>query len=245
VSTKLVNRYIELMKANIAKDIEFDAADAIDGQQRTLLTIAEGAGVLSRLSQVLREMILFHKLYKINRKEPHAHTSKTCIVTLAEDHSDADATKLVALKFMRNKDQFKRELSVREGLDEHYVIMMIRVHDSSSHTEFAGAIKSFDNGVYADYPYCIVLPRAARGLHDVITHDHIAGVPDRILDVKAIVRQIAKALQHFHENGVIHAVRRPSHFLSTAPCHVCVPLFWHCVICSPAPPPPRKSNHRI
>jgi hypothetical protein len=31
-------------------------------------------------------------------------------------------------------------------------------------------------------------------------------VPARILDVKAIVRQIAEALQHFHDKGIIHAV---------------------------------------
>jgi serine/threonine protein kinase len=153
-------------------------------------------------------MILFHKLYKINRKDPNAHQSRTCIVTLAEDYSDAEATAPVALKFMRNKDQFERELTVREGLDEQFVIGVIRSYNSNIDVGFAEPIQSFDNGVYTSYQYCIVLPRAARGLHEVITHDHIAGVPDRILDVKAIVRQIVEALQHFHKKGIIHAVSR-------------------------------------
>jgi serine/threonine protein kinase len=206
VPTVLCARYLEEMKSTITQDGNFDAADAIDGQKRTLLTIAEGSNVNSTLSQLVREMILFHKLYKINRKDPHAHQSRTCIVTLAEDYSNAGATAPVALKFMRNKGQFERELTVREGLDKHFVIRVIRSYNSDSDIGFAKAIESFGNGVYADYQYCIVLPRAARGLHEVITHDHIAGVPGRILDVKAIVGQIAEALQHFHKKGIIHAV---------------------------------------
>jgi serine/threonine protein kinase len=206
VPHELGDRYIKQMKDGIAKDEAFDAADAVDAQERTLLTIAEGANANSRLSKVVREVILFLKLYKIDRKAPPVHTSKTCMVPLAEDYSDAKATLPTALKFMRNADQFKRELSVRKGLDERFVIGVIRSYDSTTDPAFAAAIKSFHNGVYAEYPYCIILPRASRGLHEVITHDHIAGVPARILDVKAIVRQIAEALQHFHDKGIIHAV---------------------------------------
>jgi serine/threonine protein kinase len=199
------------MKAKATKDGNFDAAETVDGTKRTLLTIAEGADANSRLSQVVRELILFLKLYKISRKDPQAHESGTCIVTCTEDYSDPNTIVAVALKFMRNKDQFERELAMRKGLDEQYVIGVIRSYNSESDTAFAAAIKAFNNGVYADYPYCIVLPRATRGLHEVITHDHIAGVPERILVVKTITSQIAQALQHFHEQGIIHAVSSKSH----------------------------------
>ena len=203
---ELVGHYIQQMEDEVAKDEDFDAADAVDGQKRTLLTIAEGADANSRLSKAVREMILFLKLYKINKKAPPAHESKTCMVSLTEDHSDVEAVVLEALKFMRNKDQFNRELAVRDGLDERFVIGVIRSYDSTTDPAFAAAIKCFHNGIYAKYPYCIVLPRANRGLHEVITHDHIAGVTDRILEVKAIVSQITAALQHFQDKGLIHAV---------------------------------------
>jgi hypothetical protein len=204
---ELVGRYIQQMKDEVAKDEDFDAADAVDGQKRTLLTIAEGADANSRLAKAVRKMILFLKLYKINQKAPPAHESRTCMVSLAEDYSDAEAVVPEALKFMRNEDQFNRELAVRGGLDERFVIGVIRNYDSTTDLAFAAAIKSFHNGVYAKYPYCIVLPRANRGLHEVITHDHIAGVPERISTVKDIVSQIAQALQHVHEEGkIIHAV---------------------------------------
>jgi serine/threonine protein kinase len=212
VAHERVDRYIEQMKDNIkAEDANFDAADTIDAKKRTLLTIAEGADANSRLSKAVRELILFFELYKINRKAPPAHKSKTCVVPLADDYSNVDAILASALKFMRYKDQFERELSVRMGLDERFVISVIRSYDSTTDPAFATAIKSFGNGVYAGYPYCVVLPRASRGLHEVITHDHIAGVPERILDVKAITRQIAEALQHFHDMGIIHAVSKPGH----------------------------------
>jgi serine/threonine protein kinase len=205
VPSELVDRYIQQMKEDINAN-NVDAADACDTQKRTLLTIAEGADAKSRLSQAVREIILFLELYRIKRGAPPAHESKTCIVPLAEDYSDLNAILPEALKFMRNQEQFERELSVRKGLDKRFVIDVIRYYDSRTNPLFAAAIKNFHNGVYSEYPYCIVLPRANRGLHEVISHDHIAGVPERILDVKVIVRQIAEALQHFRDMGIIHAV---------------------------------------
>jgi serine/threonine protein kinase len=202
------------MKADIDKDKDFDAADAVDAQKRTLITIAEGYDANSHLSKVVRKMILFLELYRIKRDAPPAHKSKTCIVPLAEDYSDPNAILPEALKFMHNEDQFERELSVREGLDERFVVGVIRFYNSRTDPVFAAAIKSFHNGVYAKYPYCIVLPRANRGLHEVISHDHIAGVSDRISTVKEIAGQIAKALQHFHEKGIIHAVSLATFFHS-------------------------------
>jgi hypothetical protein len=47
-----------------------------------------------------------------------------------------------------------------------------------------------------DYPYCIVFPQAMMGMHELITHDHIAGQPDRISDVRATMSQIGKAVGH-------------------------------------------------
>jgi hypothetical protein len=215
------------MKADITKDEDFDAADAVDAQKRTLLTIAEGNDANSSLSKVVREIILFLELYKIKRDAPPAHKSKTCIVPLAEDYSDTTAILPEALKFMRKKDQFKRELSVREGLDERFVIGVIRYYDGTTDPVFAAAIKSFHNGVYAEYPYCIVFPRANRGLHEVITHDHIAGVPDRISTVREIAEQVAKGLQHFHEKGIIHAVSLTTFFYKLLVLHLFCYSFIH------------------
>jgi hypothetical protein len=153
VLPELVDRYIQRMTDDIIAN-NVDAADACDTQQRTLLTIAEGADANSRLSQIVRKMILFLELYRIKRGAPPAHKSKTCIVPLAEDYSDPNTILPEALKFMRYPKQFERELSVRKGLDERFVIDVIRYYDSRTDPLFAAAIKSFHNGAYAEYPYC-------------------------------------------------------------------------------------------
>jgi serine/threonine protein kinase len=225
VSNELTVSYIERMKIMISADVAFDPSADVDGKQRTLLKIAEGSNANSLLSQDIREIILFLKRYMTDR-----YMSATCKLPLAEDYSDYSLHSQlgtqrrrqtvkppeavpVALKFMAHKDQFDRELGMRKGLDERFVIGVIRSHSSESDPEgFGVAIKSFHGGAYAQCPYCIVLPRATRGLQEVITHDHIAGVPDRILDVKGITRQIAQALQHIHKEGIIHAVSLATFF---------------------------------
>jgi serine/threonine protein kinase/predicted DNA-binding WGR domain protein len=205
------------MKLMIKTDGMFDAADAVDDQKRSLLTIAQGYDADSLISQVVAEMILFHKRYKIDCKLPPAHKSATCIVVFADDCSVSGLVELVALKFMCNKDQFQRELAVRKGLDEAFVIGVIRTHSSVGiecldvicESDFVNSTMSFNHGSYSEYPYCIVLSRATRGLHEVITHDHIAGVPDRVLDVKATMKQIAEALMYLHSKGVVHGDLKP------------------------------------
>jgi serine/threonine protein kinase len=215
LSHEFTESCIERMKTMISDDGAFDPSGDVDSQKRTLLKIAEGSNGKSILSQAVREIILFLKRYMTDRKAALAHESATCKLPLAEDYSLVSEQQTVkpsgpvpiALKFMAHKDQFDREIEMRKGLDERFVIGVIRWHSSESDPEgFGEAIKSFHNGAFAQYPYCIVLPRATRGLQEVITHDHIAGVPDRILDVKGIVYQVVEALQHFHEKGIIHAV---------------------------------------
>ena len=94
---------------------EFEAAEAVDEQGRTLLAIAEGSNKKSDLSNFIRQKTLFLGIYKIAPGDP-AHKSATCIVSFAEDYSGTDPVP-VALKFMRNADQFVREIEVRKKRD--------------------------------------------------------------------------------------------------------------------------------
>jgi hypothetical protein len=206
------------MKADIAKDDDFDPADAVDAQKRALLTIAEGYDPDSNLTKLIRDMILFHSRYKIF-KGPSAHQSATCIVVFAvfyhgiktqEDEKVAESTE-VALKFMKDKTQFERELSIRKNqkLDPKFMIEVMHYHPDcikfeDDEAKFKRSIVESKKGLFKEYPYCIVLPRATRGLQDMITHDHIAGVPERLHIVTAIAHQIADALAHLCEKGVIH-----------------------------------------
>ena len=62
---------------------------------------------------------------------PSIHTSATCVLILAEDRQqeNEDGTlRKVALKCMKNEEQFLTELQAREGLDEDKVVGALRVH---------------------------------------------------------------------------------------------------------------------
>eukprot|EP01046_Picozoa_sp_COSAG06_P030772 COSAG06_NODE_2946_length_6041_cov_16.046914_2_plen_1368_part_00 len=59
------------------------------------------------------------------------HTSATCVLIIAEDRqqqNDDGTLKKVALKCMKNEEQFLTELRVREGLDGSKVMGALRVH---------------------------------------------------------------------------------------------------------------------
>eukprot|EP00935_MAST-01C_sp_MAST-1C-sp1_P002201 g2201.t1 len=216
-------------------DKDFDAAEAKDKQGRTLLAIVEGVDPESELSDFIRTKTLFLGVYKIAHGDP-AHKSATCVVSLADDFSGPTPVP-VALKFMRHVDQFARELEVRkrQDLNNKFVVSVLRGYSSTTEAQhlaktklkssavfadvmfdspdaqqhYRNAIKTSQGGVYEGYKHCLVLPRATKGLHETIAHDHIAGVADRLLDVKAMAQQIGEAVMHLHDSGVIHGDLKP------------------------------------
>lgn len=147
------------------------------------------------------ERIYFYKRYEF-REGPAEHKSATCIVKLAKDQWDNG--KLVALKFMINRDQFLRELSMRvkNHFDPDFIITTIRSHNGDEDMPFK--TEALKKGYYA---YCVVMPAAERNLAAVIAHEHIAG---RDWDnIRLITKQLAEALEHMHSKGTIHGDIKP------------------------------------
>ena len=100
------------------------------------------------------------------------------MVHLAYDRSlDDGIDRKVALKFMRHKEQFLRELEVRQGakFSDEYVINVIRTIDGEEEFEKYGA--EFINKGFDDYLYLIIMTAGDRSLAAVIASEHIAGTP--------------------------------------------------------------------
>jgi serine/threonine protein kinase len=213
--------------ADQLKKMKFDAAETEDDQGRTILNIAEGIDKRSKLAAFIRTKTFFFGSYKIVNG-PVAHKSDTCIVVKAEDYyqeegSDdkqhstekvgahsATIAPVVALKLMKNEGQYKKEVdSRREGcLDSQLVIKHLRSHDGES---FLQEIQRYKGGIYKEYPFCLVMPAGDRNLLDAINSEHFAG---KDMDqVRAIMRQLAKSLQHLHEQNIIHADFKPKNAL--------------------------------
>ena len=120
------------------------------------------------------------------------HESATCVLHCAIDHevvssnpslvSSKHEFPKIALKFMKQLDQFTREVSVRGNgnFDGTYVINVLRDHNSLTDVKFSKYTKSRG---FADYPYLIVMPLAERSLHDILSKERIAGSDWHIIRV--------------------------------------------------------------
>ena len=148
--------------------------------------------------------LLMMNLYMLKRYDvttlstPH-HQSETCIVHLAIDREDND--RRVALKFMKDREQFLREIKSRSQGDysEEYVVGILRIYDGLEDTFFLSELnrKNLQN-----YPHCIVMEAGDRSLYDILAKENIAG--KNMEYIKIIAIELAKAVQHVHSKGFIH-----------------------------------------
>jgi len=106
------------------------------GPELAIIPDAEGRQAVHIASPKCKKAILgciyFFRRYEIiTLTQPHYQT-KTSLVHLAIDHDSEDTNKMVALKFMRDRHHFMREVQVRTlgGFDDEFVLGMLRVHDS-------------------------------------------------------------------------------------------------------------------
>ncbi len=181
-----------------------------DSEGRHAVNIAS-----ARCKQLILQCIYLHQRYEVRtRGQPH-HESATCVVHLGVDHDDG--ARAVALKFMKHRDQFLREMEVRRlgGFSDDFVMGILRSHDGDADPAFMAELRRKG---YERTPYCIVMDAGSRSLADVIVKEHLVGDWDKI---RALCAHIARAVGHMHSKGYIHgdlkrepAPRRPSSSVS-------------------------------
>ena len=117
---------------------------------------------------------------------PPVHCSATSIVQLAIQHVDegsrdhlgmsiksdngvksSDGQRKVALKFMRNRTQFVKEIEARDSmnLDERFVLSKLDEMDATIHPDYSNYMTRIG---LVDYPLCMVMPAADRSLKAII-----------------------------------------------------------------------------
>ena len=176
--------------ANLANELAF----AEDSEGRMAINIASHV-----CQRIIKESIYFCKRYEILTLDAPVHKSKTCVLHIALDHGNDNER--VALKFMKIRDQYIREVAVRKdaNIDDRYVISVIRHYSYDVHELYDQEVKrrGFD-----EYLYCVVMPAADRDLDAIITNEHIAGKD--FAQVKSIAIEVAQALDHLHSHGIMH-----------------------------------------
>jgi serine/threonine protein kinase len=148
------------------------------------------------------------------------HQSATCFVYKAVDEFSVDeygAPRVVALKLMKVKAQFIREIQAREAnFDPNHVINVITTYPSLSEIErypddlteqSADVTGGIISKQQAEKLFCVVMPLANRNLFVAMKHERFAGVDQE--QVRHIFTQLCRSVQHMHERGVIHADIKP------------------------------------
>jgi len=118
--------------------------------------------------------------------------------------TDDSQHRLVALKFMCHRDQFRREVETRESskFDEHFVVPLLGYYDDIKGTpDNVDFRKDAILKGYGDYPYCVVM-EASQSLKRVIDQQLVAG--NDWEQIRQMTKQIAFCLKHIHEKGIIH-----------------------------------------
>lgn len=157
--------------------------------------------------QALGTRLHFFGRYQL-QPGPPAHISSNSIVRFAVDHHQIDESRgFVALKFMRHREQFDREVGLRSSLhfDSEFVVPLICSHDGDADPRYRE--ETLRKGL-EDYPYCLVLVAAERDLMSVITHEHIAALDT--VRIRSTAASILRSIAHLHDvHGIIHGDIKP------------------------------------
>ena len=188
-------------------------AIVLDGFRDRAVMLANATDSTGRSSKDIAgqrcKELIYRRLYLAERYEitgSPVHQTVTSLVVLAVDHVDGLLVEgpLVALKFMKHEDQYRREVDIRmtECFDEQFVIPILIHHDGNGDVNNALFRDDAVLKGYVEYPYCIVMEAATSDLKEVVNHRAIAGKDWE--EIKRMTRQLANALIHIHEKGIVH-----------------------------------------
>ncbi|KAF0697846.1 Aste57867_11500 [Aphanomyces stellatus] len=105
----------------------------------------------------------------------------------------------VAIKFMRNKAEYDREIQTRRELDPAFVVTILAKEAGSDFRNVAAGVTLPGGLSMATYPNIIVMPAADRSLEDIFLKEK----PDDN-KIRAMVQDVAKALCHMHDKKLVH-----------------------------------------
>ena len=104
---------------------------------------------------------------------PPVHRSATSVVYFATDFTNPTNGVPVALKLIRNRDQFLCEVQTRAegGFDPAYVVGIIRSHDGAQDEAFR---EDADVKGFGEYLYCLVMEAASCSLDAYLVNQNLA-----------------------------------------------------------------------
>jgi serine/threonine protein kinase len=176
-----------------------------------------GATALLLCKNAMLSRVLFMGLYDIPDGLQHEYKSATCTVYLAH-HVEGEKRTTVALKFMKNADEFEREKSSREillaprsGQEQTFQDYIVESTDSYHHkvAVFHSAVQKRKWLVDYSNPCLLVMPAADRNLRIIMDNERITK-PEAI---KSMSHRIMRCAKYMHDRGFIHGDLKPRNIM--------------------------------
>ena len=191
---------------------------------------------------IIQSILLWHGRYRITESRPE-HISATCFVFKAVDEHTIDKETgqpiKVALKLMRLRAQFQRELAARDKeFNQDYVMHILQTHPevgSSTFDSWPDEVVDVDadatgqlTKTNAEKLYLLVMPLADRNLFVALKQERWAG--KNMEEVRHVFVQLVHCVEDMHEKGVLHADLKTLNIVRTAGQWKLIDLDAACVI---------------
>ena len=237
-NSRLQKLFASLMeKIKILVSAYPELASAKDANGRAAVDVAS-----KPMKSIMQSVLLWHGRYRITEPRPD-HTSATCFVFKAVDEHTIDSETnqpiKVALKLMRLKDQFQREISTRDkGFNQEHVMHILQTHPQVASSTFDNEpnevvdVEADATGqltkTNAEKFYMLVMPLADRNLFVALKQERWAG--KNMEEVRHVFVQLVHCVEHMHEKGVLHGDLKTLNIVRTAGQWKLIDLDAACVI---------------
>ena len=232
---KVFNKLLTIVETLLSRNSTLAAAKDADG--RAAVDVAS-----KPMKLIMQSVLLWHGRYRIIESRPE-HISATCFVFKAVDEHTVDKdTGLpikVALKLMRLKDQFQREISTRDkGFNHQHVMHILQTHPQVGSSTFDNwpdevvDVEADGTGqltkTNAEKLYMLLMPLADRNLFVALKQERWAG--KNMEEVRHVFTQLVHCVEHMHGKGVLHADLKTLNIVRTAGQWKLIDLDASCVI---------------
>jgi serine/threonine protein kinase len=157
--------------------------------------------VIEKLGGMSLDDKLFEEKFRAADTDESNSVTEDEFVKFCRLELDKGQKREVVFKFMKNKDQFERELAARtnggDPLDPRHVVCVIRSFNGDEDPAFKTALQTIPS--LSDYNYAVLMPCADRNLDTIFRSER----PD-INAIRAHIQAVAEDLCHVHSKKLVH-----------------------------------------